>query len=308
MSKAIPTNTAASVKQRLLNRARAKKEDFNLLLIKYALERVLYRIGQSQHRDVFILKGALLFELWTDQSHRPTRDADFLSQGENTLERFQNIFEEICELEVADDGLRFDTASVKAGRIKEDQDYEGIRVTFLGYLEKASLPVQIDIGFGDAITPDPVWTSYPTLLENPSPILLAYPRETVVAEKFEAMVKLGIANTRMKDFHDLNALASLFPFSSPSLSEAIRRTFERRKTPLPQEALPTALTAEFYNDATKQKQWEAFVSKNKLYIVPITLQEVTDSIQAFVIPVLPSSASENAPDLKWEPGGPWQQV
>ena len=308
MSKAIPTNTAASVKQRLLNRARAKKEDFNLLLIKYALERVLYRIGQSQHRDVFILKGALLFELWTDQTSRPTRDADFLSQGENTLERFQKIFEEICELNVADDGLRFDTASVKVGRIKEDQDYEGIRVTFLGYLEKGRLPVQIDIGFGDAITPDPVWTSYPTLLENPSPILLAYPRETVLAEKFEAMVKLGIANTRMKDFHDLNALASLFPFSSPSLSEAIRRTFERRKTPLPQEALPTALTAEFYNDPTKQKQWEAFVSKNKLYIAPITLQEVTDSIQAFVIPVLPSPDSENVPDLKWEPGGPWQQV
>ena len=308
MSKAIPTNTAASVKQRLLNRARAKKEDFNLLLIKYALERVLYRIGQSQHRDVFILKGALLFELWTDQTRRPTRDADFLSQGENTLERFQKIFEEICELNVADDGLRFDTASVKVGRIKEDQDYEGIRVTFLGYLEKASLPVQIDIGFGDAITPEPVWTSYPTLLENPSPILLAYPRETVLAEKFEAMVKLGIANTRMKDFHDLNTLASLFPFSSPSLSEAIRRTFERRKTPLPQEALPTALTAEFYNDPTKQKQWEAFVSKNKLYIAPITLQEVTDSIQAFVIPVLPSPDSENVPDLKWEPGGPWQQV
>ena len=259
MSKAIPTNTAASVKQRLLNRARAKKEDFNLLLIKYALERVLYRIGQSQHRDVFVLKGALLFELWTDQTRRPTRDADFLSQGENTLERFQKIFEEICELNVADDGLRFDTASVKVGRIKEDQDYEGIRVTFLGYLEKGRLPVQIDIGFGDAITPEPVWTSYPTLLENPSPILLAYPRETVLAEKFEAMVKLGIANTRMKDFHDLNTLASLFPFSSPSLSEAIRRTFERRKTPLPQEALPTALTAEFYNDPTKQKQWEAFV-------------------------------------------------
>jgi hypothetical protein len=308
LSKAIPTNTAASVKQRLLNRARAKKEDFNLLLIKYALERVLYRIGQSQHRDVLILKGALLFELWTDQTRRPTRDADFLSQGENTLERFQKIFEEICELEVADDGLRFDTASVKVGRIKEDQDYEGIRVTFLGYLEKGRLPVQIDIGFGDAITPDPVWTSYPTLLESPSPILLAYPRETVVAEKFEAMVKLGIANTRMKDFHDLKTLASLFSFSSHSLSEAIRRTFDRRKTPLPQEALPSALTAEFYKDATKQKQWEAFVSKNKLYIAPITLQEVTDSIQAFVIPVLPSPASENVPDLKWEPGGPWQQV
>lgn len=308
MSQTIPTNTAASVKQRLLNRARAQKEDFNLLLIKYALERVLYRIGQSPHRYGLVLKGALLFELWTDQTHRPTRDADFLSQGENTLERFQKVFEEICELTVADDGLRFDAASVKVGRIKEDQDYEGIRVTFLGYLENARLPVQIDIGFGDAITPEPVWTSYPTLLENPSPILLAYPRETVVAEKFEAMVKLGIANTRMKDFHDLKTLASLFPFSSPSLSEAIRRTFERRKTRLPQETLPTTLTPEFYNDATKQKQGDAFVSKNKLYIAPITLQEVTASIQAFVIPVLPSSASENVPDLKWEPGGPWQQV
>jgi hypothetical protein len=122
------------------------------------------------------------------------------------------------------------------------------------------------------------------------------------------MVKLGFANTRMKDFHDLKTLASLFPFSSPSLSEAIRRTFERRQTPLPQEVLPTALTPEFYNDATKQKQWDAFVSKNKLYIAPTTLQEVTASIQAFVIPVLPSSASENVPDLKWEPGGPWHQV
>ncbi|MGA8087440.1 MAG: nucleotidyl transferase AbiEii/AbiGii toxin family protein [Terracidiphilus sp.] len=183
-----------------------------------------------------------------------------------------------------------------------------IRVTFVGYLEASRLPVQIDIGFGDAITPDPTETTYPTLLENPAPVLLAYPRETVVAEKFEALVKLGIANTRMKDFHDLKTLASLFPFDGSSLSEAIRRTFERRKTPLPLEALPTALTAEFYDDATKQKQWNAFVTKNKLYIEPITLQEVTAGIEAFVMPVLPASAAENLPTLRWEPGGPWKRI
>jgi hypothetical protein len=308
MTKSNITNTAASVKQRLLNRARAQKEDFNLLLTKYALERVLYRISQSPHKNIFVLKGALLFELWTDQTHRPTRDADFLSQGDNSLERFQKIFEGICAMTVHDDGLRFDPASVSVDRIKEDQDYEGIRVTFVGYLEASRLPVQIDIGFGDAITPEPAETSFPTLLENPAPVLLAYPRETVVAEKFEALVKLGIANTRMKDLHDLKTLAGLFPFAGPSLSEAIRRTFERRKTPLPLEALPTALTAAFYSDSTKQMQWNAFVSKNNHYIDPITLQEVIAAIEVFVMPVLPSSAPPNLPLLQWEPGGPWKHI
>jgi Nucleotidyl transferase AbiEii toxin, Type IV TA system len=296
------------VKQRLLNRARAQREDFNLLLTKYALERVLYRISQSPHKDTFVLKGALLFELWTEQTHRPTRDADFLSKGDSSLERFQKIFEQICVMTVHDDGLHFDPASVRVDRIKEDQDYEGIRVTFVGYLEASRLPVQIDIGFGDAITPEPAETTYPTLLENPAPVLLAYPRETVVAEKFEALVKLGIANTRMKDFHDLKTLANLFPFDGLSLSEAIRRTFERRKTPLPLEALPTALTAEFHDNAAKQNQWNAFVTKNKLYIEPITLQEVTADIEAFVMPVLPSSAAENLPTLRWKPGGPWKRI
>jgi hypothetical protein len=305
LSKETPINVAASIKQRLLNRARAQKEDFNRLLTRYALERVLYRISQSSHKDAFVLKGALLFELWTDQIHRPTRDADFLSQGDSSLKRFQRIFEEICTMNVHDDGLRFDPASVKADRIKEDQDYEGIRVTFLGYLEASRLPVQIDIGFGDAITPAPIETPFPTLLENPAPVLLAYPRETVIAEKFEALVKLGIANTRMKDFHDLRTLSLLFAFTGSTLSEAIQRTFERRKTSLPLEALPTALTPEFYDDDMKQKQWNAFVTKNKLYIEMITLQEVTTSIREFIFPVLRLTDSLS---LQWERGGPWKSV
>ena len=175
MSKAIPTNTAASAKQRLLNRARTKKEDFNLLLTKYALERVLYRISQSTYKDTFVLKGAQLFELWTDQTHRPTRDADFLSREENNLERFQKIFEEICALKVEDDGLRFDATSVDVDRIKEDQDYEGMRVTFLGYLENARLPVQIDIGFGDATTPRLFRLPSQRSWETPPPFSLPIP-------------------------------------------------------------------------------------------------------------------------------------
>ena len=303
MSRSTPINVAASVKQRLLNRARAKNEDFNLLLTKYGLERILYRISKSQHQDIFILKGALLFEIWTEKTHRPTRDADFLSKGDNSPERFQKIFQEICNVEVEDDGTVFDPTSVKAERIKEDEDYEGIRVTFVGYLESARLPVQIDIGFGDAISPEPVQATFPTLVENPTPVLLTYPRETVIAEKFEALVKLGIANTRMKDFYDLKTLSELSSFKGESLSEAIRRTFERRKTPLPGADLPVALTEAFYRDPTKQKQWDAFVAKNKLYITPINLEEVVTGIKRFVVPVLPSAEHSNT--LHWEPGGPW---
>jgi len=303
LSKASPTNVAASVKQRLLNRARTQKEDFNLLLTKYALERVLYRISQSRHKDAFVLKGALLFELWTEQIHRPTRDADFLANGDNNPERFRALFEEICALNVQEDGLYFDSKTVKVERIKEDDDYEGIRVTFLGYLENARQPVQIDIGFGDVVTPAPIETFFPTLLEFPRPLLWAYPKETAVAEKFEALVKLGMANTRMKDFHDLRTLSQLFPFTAFSISEAIRHTFERRKTVLPLKDPPIALTSEFYHEETKQKQWNAFVAKHKLYVEPITLRDVLTGIADFILPVLPGQA---ALSLLWEPGGPWK--
>jgi hypothetical protein len=303
-----PVNLAASVKQRLLNRARSRKEDFNLLLTRYALERVLYRISQSPHRNAFVLKGALLFDLWTEQTHRPTRDADFLSLGDNNPERLQRIFQEICVLPVQDDGLRFDPESVRVGRIKEDEDYEGLRVTFIGYLEAARIPVQIDIGFGDVITPEPIETAFPTLLDWPAPVLRTYPRETVIAEKFEAVVKLGMVNTRMKDFHDLRALSALFTFESQKLSEAIRRTFERRKTPLPLEALPAALTAEFFDDRIKNAQWNAFLSKNKLYIEPSPLSEVAATIRRFVMPVLPSADGSAPEPLLWPPGGPWRAI
>lgn len=206
------TNVAASVNQRLLNLARERKEDFGLTLTKYGLERLLFRLSESKHRDVFVLKGALLFELWTEQRYRPTRDADFLATGDNTPERFVGVFKQVCQQPVPDDGVRFDTETITAERIKEGADYEGIRVTFSGYLGNAKVPIQIDIAFGDAVTPEPKLAEYPTMLGLPRPKLLAYPVETFVSEKFEAMIKLGIANSRMKDLHDVRSLSRYFGF------------------------------------------------------------------------------------------------
>ena len=303
MSKPV-TNFAASVRQRLLNLARERNEDFGLLLTKYALERLLFRISQSEHKMTFVLKGALLFELWTEETHRPTRDADFLSTGSSDPRRFEAILKEICVLPVVDDGLVFDSSSVTARQIKEGADYEGVRVSFLGYLEKARIPMQLDIGFGDAVTPPAVETVFPKMLDGPAAVLLTYPRETVVAEKFEAMVKLGMANTRMKDFHDLYSLSRLFSFEGQVLSEAIMRTFEQRKTRLP-FAPPIAFTSEFVKDESKQRQWTAFNRKNKLYIETVPLKTVIASIEQFVMPLSLGLAAEGRWNRSWQVGGPW---
>jgi hypothetical protein len=203
-----------------------------------------------------------------------------------------------------DDGLIFDPSSVTARQIKEGADYEGIRVSFLGYLEKARIPMQLDIGFGDAVTPPAVETAFPTILDGPAAVLLAYPRETVVAEKFEAMVKLGIANTRMKDFHDLCTLSQLFPFEGQLLSEAIKRTFERRKTSLP-SGPPIAFTSEFFDDESKQRQWGAFNGKNRLYIEAIPLKTVVGNIEQFVMPLVLGLTTEGKWSRSWQAGGPW---
>jgi len=299
------TNIAASVRQRLLNLAKQQKDDFGLFLTRYALERLLYRISQSEHRETFILKGALLFDLWINERHRPTRDADFLAYGENALTRFEAIFRELCTQPVEDDGLIFDPSSVQAIRIKEDADYEGVRVTFIGTLSNARIPVQIDLGFGDAITPAPKETAFPTLLGLPEPVLLTYPKETVVAEKFEAMVKLAIANSRMKDFYDIGVIAATFDFESGLLLNAIERTFERRKTPLPVEFPPLVFTPEFWRDNTKNRQWNAFVTKNQLYVKPVSLEQVISEIRKFVEPLLRQVPDGNRQSSVWRAGGPW---
>ena len=254
---------AASVHDRLLAKARTSGSDFNLLLTRYALERFLYRVSASIYQDRFLLKGALLFSLWYDTPRRPTRDADLLGLQAMECEEIAAIFRSICSIP-CEDGMRFLAESVRAAEIREDARYGGIRIDLVGMLGNARCPVQIDIGYGDVVTPDPELVRYPPILEdNPVPVLKAYPRETVLAEKLEAIVSLGMANSRMKDFFDLQILIQDYPADRRLVTEAIRRTFERRGTPIP-SSLPIGLSDEFAQDQTKQVQWKAFLTKNKL--------------------------------------------
>ena len=255
-------NIAASVHQRLYNHAKNSGEDFNLLLTRFANERFLYRLSVSDYTDRFLLKGASLFTLWFEHPHRPTRDVDLLGFGSSEIADVERVFRTICAVE-AEDGLRFDAGNVKGSEIKEGQEYRGVRITLTAFLGKARINLQIDVGFGDAVTPPAETVSFPTVLDFPAPRLLAYPKETVVAEKFEAMVKLGMLNSRMKDFWDLQILTGEFDFEGATLQKAIRATFERRQTKFP-EGIPLALTEEFSGDKGKQIQWNAFLRKNKL--------------------------------------------
>ncbi len=253
-----------------------------------------------------ILKGALLFSIWTKERYRPTRDADFLATGDNSPERFVQIFKEIAAIEAKEDGIRFDSKTVEAERIKEDADYEGVRVTLKAFLDKAGIPIQIDIGFGDAMRPGPVETEYPTLLDLPGPHLLTYPRESVVSEKLEAMVKLGIANSRVKDFHDLHSLCTTFEFDGQTLVEAVRATFAQRGTELPVDGTPLAFTPEFYEDKNKLKQWTAFYSKNKSYIQELAFKDVIARLTSFLVPVIMSARGETELNSTWTAVNGWQ--
>ena len=303
MTKGNPKNVAASVRKRLQNLARKRKEDFQLVLSRYALERLLHRIGQSPHRDRFVVKGAMLFHLWTDQTYRPTRDIDFLAYGDHSVAHLEGLFREVCNQAVEDDGLVFGSDSVTGSVIKPDQEYQGVRILLGAKLERARIPVQIDIGFGDAITPGPQQIEYPSMLGFPTPVVSTYPRETVVAEKFQAMVMLGMANSRMKDFFDLWLLSATFEFDGVALAHAIQATFERRRTPLPQ-TIPTALTADFYDDDSKQKQWKAFVSKGGL-VTPPPLPDLMTGLSTFLLPLVDSLRTGPSFQKHWIPPGPW---
>ncbi len=298
-------NSAASVRQRLLNIARKQQEELQFVLSQYARERLLFRLSQSPHRDQFVLKGAMLFQLWSGQPHRSTRDLDLLGQGEPSLQRFERMLQEVCQQAVEDDGLAFRAETVRAEQIKEDDEYQGLRLRLEARLGNARIPVQIDIGFGDAVTPAPEEITFPAILDFPAPTIRAYPRETVVAEKFQAMVMLGIANSRMKDFYDLWTLARQFEFRGQELCAAIGATFERRRTPLPIEQ-PLALTTEFSEDATKRTQWQAFVRKGKLAGVGIPLAEVTVALAGFLLPPTNALVRRVNFNATWSPPGPWK--
>lgn len=254
---------ADSVRARLLQRARQHGEDFNQLLTRYALERWLYRLSVSDQRAGFVLKGALLFSLWFDEPHRPTRDADFLGFGAADAGLLRERLQAICQV-ACDDGMRFDADSVQVAPIREQARYDGLRADLLGWLDTARCNVQLDVGFGDAVTPAAQEVDYPTLLADvPAPRLRAYPRETVVAEKLEAMIVLGIRNSRLKDYFDVWVLLRQGGFDPAVLAQAIHATCTRRETPLP-AGWPTGLDDEFAADAAKLAQWQAFLRKNQL--------------------------------------------
>ena len=296
-------NISASVRDRLLNKARTEKLDFNLLLTRYALERMLYRLSISKQRDQFLLKGALLFDLWFDVPHRPTHDADFLGFGSAEIPHIEEIFRDICRIEV-EDGIAFQPDTVKAAEIRKEANYAGVRVTLLGMLDSARCAVQIDIGFGDAVVPGPDEVHYPVILgEMPGPHLHVYPRYTVVAEKLEALTSLGMLNSRMKDYFDLWILAKHSDFDGQILSRAVAATFERRRTAVP-TGVPIGLSDEFVNDAQKGKQWQGFLRKNALD--PMPLATVVADLRDFLIPVLAAIAAGGSHDYPWRSGAGWQ--
>ena len=298
-------NTGHSVFQRLLNYARTRGEDFNLLLFRYGIERLLYRLSISSHADKYILKGASLFLVWKGQNYRVTKDADLLGSDPLDAEHITGVFRGLCHATIEDnDGIEFMPDTVHAVPNREEQAYDGIRVTLVAMLYQAKISLQVDIGFGDAVTPDPEWIEFPTLLGTPSPQLLAYPRYTMVAEKFEAMVRLGMANSRMKDFYDVWLMSRLFEFDGRTLCDAIRNTFRRRSTPLP-NGLPMAFTDEFCKDTQKQTQWRAFVRKSKPEDVYGDFDDVISDVAAFLTPVIEAARGDNHFELSWIEGGPW---
>ena len=305
MSPRGPRDLAASVRQRLLNRAKQHGEDFQLVLTWYGIERLLYRLSESPYADDFILKGAMLFSLWSGETHRPTRDLDLLGFGEACVSRMEAVLKEVCQVP-CDDGLEFDPDSVCGEEIRSPDEYRGVRIKLVGRLAGARVPLQVDIGFGDAVVPPPETIEYPSLLDLPPLRLRAYPREVVVAEKFQALVELGIANTRMKDFYDLWMLARRFDFEGGRLARAIAATFERRRTPIPTEA-PLGLTSEFHGDAAKQTQWRAFLRKGSV-AETAELATLVELIAAFVMPPAAAARAGDAFASRWHRSGPWERV
>jgi len=304
MKKTPTKDIGASVRARLLRLARERGEDFQLVLTRYANERLLFRLASSPHAGHFVLKGASLFTLWTGKPHRATRDLDLLGFGDSGVEHVREVFTEVLALDVPDDGVRFDLDTLVAGLIRDEQEYGGVRVELVARVTNAQVRLQIDVGFGDAITPEATVVDFPALLDFPAPRLRAYPRETVVAEKLEAMVQLGTANSRMKDFYDLLVLARTFDFDGDLLTRAIRATFERRKTPLP-TTTPVALTATFADDPTKKTQWSGFVRKAGVNAAG-SLAEAVAAVAAYAEKPLLTAAQGTSLSAMWHAPGPWR--
>ena len=278
-------NIAASVRQRLLNLRHKKGEDYNALLTQYAIERFLYRLSKSSLVSRFVLKGAMLIRAWSGELHRPTKDLDFLGQGESTSDAVAEMVCQILQTPVPDDGLIFNVDTVVAAEIREEPPYGGIRVKLVAMLGNARIPMQIDVGFGDVITPEASIRTFPTLLDMSEPELWMYPLESVVAEKLETAVTLGMTNSRMKDYYDLLVIFRTYPMSDDTLAQAIVATFNRRQTELP-DVLPPGLSDAFGEDDRVQRLWGAFLRRLQLDDAPIDFAEVVSRVRDRIWPVV----------------------
>jgi hypothetical protein len=289
---------AKSVHTRLLTLAKQTGRPFNEVLQLYAMERFLYRLSRSNHSTSFVLKGGLMLRVWKAPVTRPTKDVDLLGRTNNTVANLVSIVQQVCSEQVEPDGMQFDPTTAVGTTINEDAEYNGIRVKFIGLLGVARATMQIDVGFGDAVVPDPVDIEVPTLLDFPAPKLLGYQRDTTIAEKFHAMVVLGTINGRMKDFYDIWLLAQTFDFKGEQLAHAVQATFAARTTEFERE--PIALTSGFAESAEAQKRWAAFLKKSTLADAPRSFAEVVLVIRGFLLPVV----GPQVPSL-WPRGGPW---
>lgn len=299
-----PVDLCASVHGRLKQRFHRDGGDYGILLLEFAAERFLYRLAQSSHGERFILKGAMLFVAWEDDPHRHTRDIDFLGLYSETAEELAKTFRDVCLCPVQPDGLEFLADTITVTPIRTAFDFAGFRIELQTRLGKSRMPLQIDVGFGDAVTPAAVSLSYPTLLDFPAPVIRTYRRETVIAEKLQAMAQHDLDNSRMKDLYDVRALAQRFSFDGPPLVDAIVATFGSRSAAIPQ-TLPAALRDEFASDPMKHTQWGAFVVK--ACVDPVTLGEVVVALRRFLAEPYLAAAHGAAFTKHWPAGGPWTQ-
>ena len=289
---------AASVRQKLRNLARERHEDFDYVLRQYVMQRLLYRLGCSTYAEQFLLKGALLFWVWNENFHRPTRDIDLMSFGENDVQYLAEVFQQILSQDKID-GLVFDIDSIKGIEIKEEADYPGVRLTGFADLAKARIPFQIDIGYGDAVVPEAKEALLPSFLDLPSPQLKIYPVYGVLAEKFQAMVMLGLANSRMKDFYDIAVIARTMPLDGNTLVQAVTATFERRNTII--SAVPLyVFSRDYKHDKAKQIQWKAFLNKNNLHNEN-DFADIVGEVQQLLEPVYQSIAEQQLYARQWLP-------
>jgi len=298
-------NFAASVKAKLLNYSRAKKLEHNQVLAQYAIERILYRLTQTRHKDSFLLKGAMLFIVWEGALHRPTTDLDLLGFGETTVGNLEKVFKEVAKVEFSEDGLIFDPNSVKGVEIRAQEEYAGVRITMRALLGTSIIPVQIDIGVGDAVNPPPHEIIFPSLLGFPTATIQACQIETTISEKLHAIVKLGLANSRMKDYFDLFYISRTFSFSGDILTSTVRATFDQRKDINVVES-PVGLSVEFARDSTKAAAWKAFNTKMQKSSETENFEFVLQQVIAFIFPVFRAALFDKKAPGTWTPPGPWK--